>query len=345
MTPFLETVVLAVILLDLLLLRTWIVSVLGLLGFLGAYLWYRREAGLNARAASPLRDAMVLNDVKRLENRYSSVPGFQTPEERARSRPPLERAFYHLRYERVQRLLSAHARRARLILDAGCGFGVHTRYVQEVLKVPAVGMDLDHNKLVLAASRARKRNSAASPAFVTADASTPPFRPERFDCILMTEVLEHLLRPREGLAAAHALLAPRGTLLLTTPSRHDLAYTANPFRALEKVLSLVWDPVLPPYHHLHERREYDRRNPAPQYGMHYHFSHRELRSMLSDTGFETVHCTSFEVEAPPVLWIASLTRKDPERLTRWVGAAESILENIPLLRLLGQHLVLVARKK
>ncbi len=345
MIHFLETVLLAAVLLDLVLLRTWSLSVLGLLAFLGAYLWYRREAVLNARAATPLRNAMILDDVKRLENRYSSVPGFQTPEERARSRPPLERVFYHLRYERVQRLLSARVRRARLVLDAGCGFGVHTHYVREALKAPVVGMDLDHNKLVLAASRARKRNGAFSPGFVTADASNPPFQSERFDCILMTEVLEHLLRPEEGLAAAHALLAPNGTLLLTTPSRHDLAYTANPFRLLEKVLSLAWDHVLPPYHHLHERGEYDRRNPAPQYGMHYHFSQRELRSMLSDTGFETVHCTSFEVEIPPVLWIASLTRKDPERLTRWIDATESLLERVPLLRLLGQHLVLVARKK
>ncbi|MCF8063581.1 MAG: class I SAM-dependent methyltransferase, partial [Deltaproteobacteria bacterium] len=267
----------------------------------------------------------------------------RTPEARALSRPPLERYFYRLRYERVRRLLGLHAQNARKALDMGCGFGLHTGHLQRELHVPTVGIDLDRNKLLLAASRHRS-DRGDFPAFAAADVTRPPFRPGCFDCILMTEVLEHLVKPREGLAAANTLLAPGGTLILTTPSRHDLAYTLNPFRVLEKLLSLVWDEVLPPYHHLHERREYDRKNPARQYGIHFHFSRQELAGMLSENGFDTVYLGSFEVEIPLLPWAARLAGRTPERMARCLDPVVSRLEQIPILNLLGQHLVCIALK-
>ncbi|MCF8062081.1 MAG: hypothetical protein K9M82_06155, partial [Deltaproteobacteria bacterium] len=126
----LEAVILALVLLDLVLLRTGILAGIGLLAFLGAYLLYRREARLNTLASSHIREAMTVEEIKELENRYSSMEGFRTPEARALSRPPLERYFYRLRYERVRRLLDLHAQDARKALDMGCGFGVHTGYLQ-----------------------------------------------------------------------------------------------------------------------------------------------------------------------------------------------------------------------
>jgi SAM-dependent methyltransferase len=51
-----------------------------------------------------------------------------------------------------------------------------------------------------------------------------PFEPGSFDLIVMAEVIEHLPQPPAYLRAAHRLLAPRGTLFLTTPNYDGLSH-------------------------------------------------------------------------------------------------------------------------
>lgn len=53
-----------------------------------------------------------------------------------------------------------------------------------------------------------------------ADVSTEvmPFESGRFRCIVMSEVIEHLLDPDHALSECHRVLAPNGALILTTPN-------------------------------------------------------------------------------------------------------------------------------
>ncbi|HAA04822.1 MAG TPA: hypothetical protein DCE18_15855 [Syntrophobacteraceae bacterium] len=344
----LELTVFLLLLLDHAWWRTGMIS-WGAVGyFVGGYLWYRREARLNARASEAVRNALTLTSIKDIERTYSRRDDYNTPEKRALVRPPLDRHFYHQRYTEVQRLLDTFAREAHTVLDVGCGFGINTAYVGGTLGRRAVGIDVDSIKLSAARDRwgeGQGREERGCCTFVCADAAQPPFRAGTFDCILMTEVLEHLLSPEDGLKACRTLLRDGGWLIITTPGSHNLNYSNNPLVVAEKVLSLISDRVLPPYHNLHAEREFDWRKPEPQYGIHYHFSRQELDALLHRSGFESIMHRSFEFEIYPYLLIEFLTGGTMEGISRWVSPMEYLLQSIPWVNHLGQHLLWAARKQ
>jgi ubiquinone/menaquinone biosynthesis C-methylase UbiE len=336
--------VLSLLLLDIAWWNTWVVSSCCTLYFLGGYFWHRREARLNFEASQHLRAEMTLASIKEIERTYTLRDDYNTPEKRALVRPPLDRHFYHQRYTQVQRLLDRYARDARTILDVGCGFGKNTAYIGQTHGRRALGIDIDSLKLMEARRRFGGGGQTEACSFICADAARPPFRASTFDCILITEVLEHLISPSEALNACRTLLCNGGWLIITTPGSHNLNYSGNPFVVAEKLLSLLSDAVLPPYHDLHAEREFNRRKPEPQYGIHYHFSVRQLDGLLRDAGFETITHGSFEFEIYPYLLIELLTGGNLESIAKWVSPIEAVLQSIPAINRLGQHLLWVARK-
>ena len=340
----LEFSVCAAFLLDLFWWQTWAVFLAALAYFVGDYLWYRREAMLNLRISEPIRKGMDLKDIKDIEEKYTMREDFSTFEKRALVRSPLDRYFYYARYERVQSLLGKYAPGAKRFLDLGCGFGENTIYISQNLEYHAVGLELDSLKLKEARSRARKESLTKGIAFLTGDASRPPFRASSFDCILLSEVLEHLIDPPQTLAACHDLLAYGGILIISTPSRHNLNYRLNPFLILEKTLSLVSDRILPPYHNLHAQFEFNWRRPEPEYGMHYNFSWQHLEDLLRETGFQSIWRGSFEIEIFIFLLLELFAQDNLERIKKYVAPIEEMMEKVPLVKHLGQHLLWVARK-
>jgi SAM-dependent methyltransferase len=370
----LELSILILLFLDITWWSTRLISCFCILYFLAEYLWYRREAKLNRKASEPIHAGMTLSSIKEIERTYTMRDDYNTPEKRALVRPPLDRHFYHQRYAQVRNLLDRYARNARTILDVGCGFGKNTAYIAHSLGRRAVGIDIDSLKLVEAARRLDKTvpaearsftggsmepkgadlktagvpteaRSGEACSFVCADAVQPPFRASTFDCILMTEVLEHLISPAGGLNACRCLLREGGLLIITTPGSHNLDYSNNPFLLAEKLSSLFSDRVLPPYHNLHAERELNHRKPEPQYGIHYHFSIQQLETLIEDAGFETISRGSFEFEIYPYLLVELLARGDVDGIAKWVSPIEALLQRIPVIHLLGQHLLWVARKK
>jgi ubiquinone/menaquinone biosynthesis C-methylase UbiE len=69
--------------------------------------------------------------------------------------------------------------------------------------------------------------------FVTGDASALPFGDESFDLICCFQVLEHLARPVQFLADARRVLAPGGTLVLSTPNAAAAGTGPNPHHERE----------------------------------------------------------------------------------------------------------------
>ncbi len=339
-----EAAVLAVMLIDLLWWRTGALFWLALLYFIADYFFYRREARLNSSHSRKIRDKMTLADIRAIEEEYTLRSDFDTLDKRAMIRPPLERYFYLGRYQRVQRLLDRYASEAARVLDLGCGFGVNTVYILNHLGIPVVGLELNRLKMTEAVRAFRLEAKPKDLEWVCGEASKPPFKASSFDCILYTEVLEHLLEPVAGLAACRNLLSEGGLLLLTTPSSHNLNYSNNPFIVAEKMLSLIWDEVLPPYHNLHAQFEFNWRKPEPAYGVHYHFSRQRMKNLLSQNGFETVWWGSYEVEVLPFLLFELLAKGNVKEISQLADPFERLAEKIPLIGRLGQHLLWVARK-
>ena len=335
---------LSLLILDGAVLRTGMIAALASLYFLLDYLSIRREAVLDYQASRAIREGMTLAGIRAIERRYSQREDFNTFEKHAGVRPPLERYFYYTKYERVRALLHLYGPRAGSWLDAGCGFGEDTFYLARHTNGRIVGLELDEIKLLEASRRFQEEIHASRVAFCCGDVLHAPFRSGTFDAILMTEVLEHLIEPQEGIQTCQSLLRAGGILIVSTPSLHNLNYTVNPFLVLEKVLGLMDDRMLPPYHGLHAQFEYNRKKPEPEYGIHYHFSQRQLRGMVTRFPFEILWEGSFEIEVFPYLYWEKILQGNVDKIRRAVQPIETCLQRVPVLNRLGQHLLLVARK-
>ena len=95
------------------------------------------------------------------------------------------------------------------ILDFGCGEGALVAELQQS-GFDVAGIDV---------SEAAIRNAYAKHSSIMAypfNGERIPFNGDRFDVVIMQEVLEHLLDPRAALLECHRVLKPGGRLLLTT---------------------------------------------------------------------------------------------------------------------------------
>jgi SAM-dependent methyltransferase len=109
-----------------------------------------------------------------------------------------------------------------VILELGCGTGGN--FPMLARRGQLYAMDADESALGFAATRHLAK---------LARGSLPgefPFAAQRFDLVVMTDVLEHLDDERGSLCAVRSCLKPRGWLLMTVPalswlwSEHDVTH-------------------------------------------------------------------------------------------------------------------------
>ncbi|MGQ9675867.1 MAG: class I SAM-dependent methyltransferase [Chloroflexota bacterium] len=101
-----------------------------------------------------------------------------------------------------------------LLLDAGCGDGQLIRRLQG--STTSIGIDLSYTRLVRASNNARRAQ------FLVADVYALPFSEEMFNCVVLSQVLEHLKYPVEALGEVARVLRKGGHLLLDFPSKSNL---------------------------------------------------------------------------------------------------------------------------
>lgn len=101
------------------------------------------------------------------------------------------------------------------ILDIGCGDGV---LLSRIKIGKLYGVDLDQSSLNYAARMVKAK-------LVRGSAESLPFRPNYFDVVVATEIIEHLLHPTKLLAEARRVLKPAGRFILTTPVKNESGLT------------------------------------------------------------------------------------------------------------------------
>ena len=106
-----------------------------------------------------------------------------------------------------------------LILDAGCGSGRHLRALAKLPNLKIIGIDRNQADLNVALASLKNMSDALSDNYqvACADINKLPFETVFFDCVICSEVLEHIPQHEEALKELMRVLKPQGSLVISVP--------------------------------------------------------------------------------------------------------------------------------
>ena len=114
------------------------------------------------------------------------------------------------------------------ILDVGCGEGRHVQHTLRYPKVTAVGLDLGEQEVRVTSQRLDEMRAIdfemggavddpGPAASIRGSSYELPFADGEFDCVIISEVMEHLDEDERALAEVSRVLRPGGTLAVSVP--------------------------------------------------------------------------------------------------------------------------------
>jgi SAM-dependent methyltransferase len=258
-------------------------------------------------------------------------------------------AYHQHRHELRYDLVAAQVRRALppggRVLDVGCGSALVADRIAD-LDGHYLGTDLAHHHLVYALGKDRPVGVRMHRSVLAAAAEALPLRDASVDVVVLSEVIEHLVRPELAVWEIARVLRPGGTFVMTTnnasevPLRSPLSHL-GPW--LEKAVGAdhpglitrrpwVWpepvDPELTP-------------GGAQVWLPHTHHKYAETRDLFSAAGLDTVRWSTFEFPPPQSRTARWLDRRGATG-QRVVDVVEAVATRTPVVRRLGCHLLMVA---
>jgi len=190
---------------------------------------------------------------------------------------------FMIMYEGQLKTIKSMVNPGQDILDVGAGGGLLAKILLKDAKT-LTALDISLKRIKRCAERCK------SGYFIVSDAEELPFKKENFNCIIASELIEHLIEPEKFLRSAYKVLKKGGTLIISTPS--GLFYENN----LDEILK---------DQHLHT------------------FSPKRLKSLLKKAGFKptAIRGMGFKlrIKLPkllgvlPRIFYAIITRKRPKR--------------------------------
>jgi len=106
-----------------------------------------------------------------------------------------------------------------VVLDAGCGMGRHLRFLAKQPNLIIVGVDRNTGALREALTSLEKMPDALSTDYLVseADINRLPFADASFDCVICSEVLEHIPDHEAAVRELIRILKPEGTFVVSVP--------------------------------------------------------------------------------------------------------------------------------
>lgn len=121
----------------------------------------------------------------------------------------------------IDELIRPHLRAGSRLLEIGCGAGNLLLQATVQGSYP-MALDLSMHALTFVRSRFEEAQSGRDVpsgfACTQAIGEALPLADESFDCVLLSEVIEHLDAPQVSIREAVRVLCPGGRLLITTPN-------------------------------------------------------------------------------------------------------------------------------
>lgn len=112
-----------------------------------------------------------------------------------------------------------HLKPNDVVLDAGCGLGRHLRHLARIPGLTIFGIDKSAWALRETAKSMESQPDALSRDYLVsiADINRLPFADASFDCIICSEVLEHIPDHKNAIKELDRILKPKGTLVVSVP--------------------------------------------------------------------------------------------------------------------------------
>jgi 2-polyprenyl-3-methyl-5-hydroxy-6-metoxy-1,4-benzoquinol methylase len=133
----------------------------------------------------------------------------------------MQRFWHRGKLTMIDRLVRVHLKQDARLLEVGCGAG--NLLMQAVVRGSyPVALDLSMQALTFVRSRLEEACQGADAprgfACIQSIGELLPLPSNSFDCILLSEVIEHLEAPQISIREATRVLRPGGRLLVTTPN-------------------------------------------------------------------------------------------------------------------------------
>jgi 2-polyprenyl-3-methyl-5-hydroxy-6-metoxy-1,4-benzoquinol methylase len=106
-----------------------------------------------------------------------------------------------------------------VVLDAGCGLGRHLRHLARMPELKIFGIDKNAWALSETSKSMKTMPDVLSKDYLVsiADINRLPFADISFDCIICSEVLEHIPEHEAAMRELVRILKPQGTLVVSVP--------------------------------------------------------------------------------------------------------------------------------
>ena len=134
---------------------------------------------------------------------------------------PLQRFWHRGKLTMIDQLLRPHLKEGSRFLEVGCGAGNLMIQASVPGSFP-VALDLSVQALTFVRSRLQVIEKEPTPidgyACVQSIGEHLPVASNSLDCVILSEVIEHLEEPAASIAEASRVLRPGGRLLITTPN-------------------------------------------------------------------------------------------------------------------------------
>lgn len=255
---------------------------------------------------------------------------------------------HEMRYDLLAATVREHCPTGGSILDVGCGSCLVSDRIVD-LDVSYVGIDFGGHHVEYARKKLDEAPGPLRGVVTRGDGEALPFANGSFDVVVMSEVIEHLLRPERAVWETSRVLKPGGVFIMTTNNASEVPLyspLSHLFAWLEKAIGAdhpriisrrpwIWpepvDPdVLPP-------------GTPSIYVPHTHHIQAETREMFRAAGLDTFHWSTFEFP-PPQAASARFLDARGELGRRVVDLIEATCRRLPVVRRLGCHIFMVARK-
>ncbi len=234
------------------------------------------------------------------------------------------------------------------VLDVGCGSALVADRIS-ARRATYVGVDYGGHHITYAQTKHAAESKALRTEFGRCDAEALPFADATFDVVILSEVIEHLMRPERAVWEIARVLKPGGVFVMTTNNASEMPLWSpltHLFAWLEKAIG-AYHPTLisrRPWVWPHKMDRSILPPGAPDVWLpHTHHIYAETRAMFAAAGLDAFAFSTFEFPPPQAKLSAWLdARGDAGK--RAVDALEAVCERLPLVNRLGCHMFVLARK-